>query len=246
MRTHLVIAALAFAATIAAGQELPSYVIAGDAPPTAARTVAERAYGRLPLIFSRGTDAADGGEQWIGRTGGQGIAIDRSGFVLARRAAADEASIAQRTFTFVDASAHARIEALDPQPARVHHIGRDVGMRGETDQPTFARVRVADLYAGIDVAFYGTSGRLEYDVIVAPGADPGSFRPPPPLPRPPIGWSTGFIEMPRTVGRMPRQRLAPALPIERRLCSSLPTSPITARQSTCTLRISPERNRTCA
>ena len=175
MRTHLVIAALAFAATLAAGQELPSYVIAGDAPPTAARTVAERAYGRLPLIFSRGTDAADGGEQWIGRTGSQGIAIDRSGFVLTWRTAADEASIAQRTFTFVDASAHARIEALDPQPARVHHIGPDVGMRGETDQPTFARVRVADLYAGIDVAFYGTSGRLEYDVIVAPGADPGSF-----------------------------------------------------------------------
>src|SRR6478752_2787302 len=175
MRTHLAIAALTFAATIASGQDLSSYVIAGDAPPAPARNVAERAYGRLPLIFSRATDAADGGERWIGRTGGQGIVIDRSGFVLAQHAPADEASVAQRTFTFVDASAHARIDALDPQPARVHHIGRDVGMHGETDQPTFGRIRVADLYSGIDVAFYGTSGRLEYDVIVAPGADPGAF-----------------------------------------------------------------------
>ena len=139
------------------------------APWQSARMVGCRSSSRVR------TDAADGGEQWIGRTGSQGIAIDRSGFVLARRTAADEASIAQRTFTFVDASAHARIEALDPQPARVHHIGQDVGVRGETDQPTFARVRVADLYAGIDVAFHGTSGRLEYDVIVAPGADPGAF-----------------------------------------------------------------------
>jgi hypothetical protein len=32
---------------------------------------------------------------------------------------------------------------------------------------------------------------------------------------------------------MPRQRCAPALPIERRLFSSLPTSPIVARHSTC-------------
>ena len=130
MRTLLVIAALAFAATLASGRELPSYVIASDAPPAPARDVAERAYGRLPLIFSRATDAADGGERWIGRMGGQGIAIDLSGFVLAQRTPADEASIAQRTFTFVDASPHARIEALDPQPARIHHIGPDVGMHG--------------------------------------------------------------------------------------------------------------------
>src|SRR5258706_7860679 len=64
--------------------------------------------------------------------------------------------------------------------------------------------------------------------------------------RPPSGWSTGFMVSPRTVGRMPRQRFAPALPIWRRLCSSLPTSPIVARQFTCTRRISPERMRSCA
>ena len=50
----------------------------------------------------------------------------------------------------------------------------------------------------------------------------------------------------RTVGRMPLQRLAPALPIWRRLCSSLPTSPMVARQLTCTRQISPERMRSCA
>ena len=43
---------------------------------------------------------------------------------------------------------------------------------------------------------------------------------------------SGFITTPRTVGRTPNQRTAPALPNTRRLCSSLPTSPIVARQST--------------
>ena len=40
----------------------------------------------------------------------------------------------------------------------------------------------------------------------------------------------------RTVGRMPFQRRAPALPYWRRLCSSLATSPIVARQSMWILR----------
>ncbi len=39
---------------------------------------------------------------------------------------------------------------------------------------------------------------------------------------PPCGWSTGFIAVPRTVGRTPRQRAAPALPRTRSICSALP------------------------
>ena len=54
---------------------------------------------------------------------------------------------------------------------------------------------------------------------------------------PPCGWSTGFIAVPRTVGRTPRQRAAPALPRTRSICSALPTSPRVARQSASTLRI---------
>src|SRR5262249_70195 len=55
-----------------------------------------------------------------------------------------------------------------------------------------------------------------------------------PLPRPsppPIGWSTGFIATPRTVGRMPFQRDRPALPTVTFSWSMFPTCPIVARQS---------------
>ena len=45
---------------------------------------------------------------------------------------------------------------------------------------------------------------------------------------------------------VPFQRMAPALPYWRRLCSSLETSPIVARQSMWILRTSPERRRTWA
>src|SRR6202035_226990 len=38
------------------------------------------------------------------------------------------------------------------------------------------RVRVANVYKGIDLVFYGNSGDLEYDFVVAPGADPRQIR----------------------------------------------------------------------
>jgi hypothetical protein len=51
---------------------------------------------------------------------------------------------------------------------------------------------------------------------------------------------------PRTVGRLPFQRMRPALPQLMFDCSALPTSPIVARQRTSTLRISPEGIRSWA
>ena len=52
--------------------------------------------------------------------------------------------------------------------------------------------------------------------------------------------STGFMTVPRTEGRMPFQRLRPALPILMLACSALPTSPMVARQVMSTRRISEE------
>src|ERR1700690_1662666 len=58
-----------------------------------------------------------------------------------------------------------------------------------------------------------------------PHGDTRCWRPPPPLDLPwppPLGWSTGFIATPRTVGRTPSQRLRPALPSDCLLWSPLP------------------------
>src|SRR5207248_4152531 len=67
------------------------------------------------------------------------------------------------------------------------------------------------------------------------GCDP-LFLPSPP----PCGWSTGFITVPRTVGRLPSQRTRPAFPTDTFSWSRLPTCPIAAMQSTDTIRTSPD------
>ena len=42
----------------------------------------------------------------------------------------------------------------------------------QTNNPTFGKVRYHEVYPGIDLVFYGVEGQLEYDFVVAPGADP--------------------------------------------------------------------------
>ncbi len=42
--------------------------------------------------------------------------------------------------------------------------------------PQYSRVVAKDVYTGIDMVYYGRQGRLEYDFVLKPGADPGQIR----------------------------------------------------------------------
>src|SRR5205807_8035944 len=74
------------------------------------------------------------------------------------------------------------------------------------------------------------------------GWRPPAVRPSPP----PIGWLTGFIDVPRLCGRRPNQRLRPAFPMLMFIWSALPICPMVARQSELTRRTSPEGKVICA
>src|SRR5262249_23171654 len=41
---------------------------------------------------------------------------------------------------------------------------------------TYARVRCENVYPGVSMVYYGSQHRLEYDFMVAPGADPDAIR----------------------------------------------------------------------
>lgn len=48
--------------------------------------------------------------------------------------------------------------------------------RWRTGIEAFGRVRCSNLYDGIDLVYYGRGGRVEYDFVLAPGADPSAIR----------------------------------------------------------------------
>ena len=51
-------------------------------------------------------------------------------------------------------------------------VGSEPGKWRE-NVPTFSQVEVAEVYPGIKVVYYGNERQLEYDFVVAPGADAG-------------------------------------------------------------------------
>src|SRR6185503_13364261 len=74
------------------------------------------------------------------------------------------------------------------------------------------------------------------------GCRPPAVRPSPP----PIGWLTGFIDVPRLCGLRPMCRLRPAFPSDTFMCSALPIAPSVARHSLETRRTSPDGRVICA
>src|SRR5208337_4111677 len=77
----------------------------------------------------------------------------------------------------VGANAKAEVTGGEELPGKSNYfIGNDP-KRWRTNVPTYAKVRYQDAYPGVDLVYYGNQrGQLEYDFVVAPGADPAAIR----------------------------------------------------------------------
>ena len=75
----------------------------------------------------------------------------------------------------VGGNAAARATATEPLPGITNYfIGNDPN-QWHTNIASFGRVEYDEVYSGIDMAYYGNNGQLEYDFIVSPGADPSAI-----------------------------------------------------------------------
>ena len=79
--------------------------------------------------------------------------------------------------TFEGANPNVQVTGVDPERAKANYLVGNDPSKWHSNVPTFARVRYANLYPGVDLVFYGGRERhLEYDLVVAPGADPSQIR----------------------------------------------------------------------
>lgn len=65
----------------------------------------------------------------------------------------------------------ARAEGESQLPGVVNYLKANERSGWITGVPTYSRVRYRAVYPGVDLVYYGNSGKLEYDFVVAPGAD---------------------------------------------------------------------------
>src|SRR5271155_4040780 len=75
----------------------------------------------------------------------------------------------------VGANPHPVMTGMDPLPARVNYLVGDKA-NFHPNVETYARVKIANVYPGVDIIHYGSHDTLEYDIVAAPGADTSKIK----------------------------------------------------------------------
>ncbi len=151
---------------------LSLFVCAGTlfaaAPPEPAIPQAKAAMARLPLRFEENRGQWDPSVRFTARSGGANLQLTAHGpaFLVGTN---------RVEIGLVHANASPVIEPLDQLPATTNYM---VGARSQwhSGVANYARVRYQSVYPGIDVVYYGNQNQLEYDFVLAPGANPDAIR----------------------------------------------------------------------
>jgi len=136
----------------------------------AAKSTAVAAYGRLPLSFEATASPA----HYLARNGSYAVLV---GAGEASVAVHDAKSGKHQTlrFAFENANSAAQLQAVEPQPGVTnYYVGPDAS-KWRLGVKSYARLRSAGVYPGVDVVYYGDHRRLEFDYVVAPKADPSAI-----------------------------------------------------------------------
>jgi hypothetical protein len=145
-------------------------------------------YGKLPLSFEANQGQTDGRVKFLSRGSGYTLFLtaDEAVFSLQgnkskddtgqispqhRRQAAPKANAILR-MKLLHANPASKITGADELPGKSNHfIGNDP-QKWRSNVPTYTKVKYDEIYSGIDLIYYGNPRQLEYDFVVAPGADP--------------------------------------------------------------------------
>ena len=131
--------------------------------------------GQLPLIFEPNQGQADSQVKFLAQGAGYNLLLDATGATLGMQTAQASPSGRHERFVrmkFFGANAAATTVGTAPLPGKSNYLIGNDPHQWHRDIPQFAGVQYSTIYPGIDLVFYGKQGHLEYDIKVAPGADP--------------------------------------------------------------------------
>ena len=157
--------------------------------PASKKAHAAQEYGRIPLSFEANQGQAEKTVKFLSNGSGYSLFLTDSSAVLALtkpevsrekpgRAAGKSikppfAHTASRTdvvrMDLAGANRATQVAGMDQLPGTANYfIGNDPA-KWHSGVPTFAKVKYAGVYPGIDLVYYGNQQQLEYDFVVAPG-----------------------------------------------------------------------------
>lgn len=130
---------------------------------------------KMPMNFTLNTGQTDARVKFMARGRGYGLFLTQTEAVMALNQAQSKRSTVLR-MQLLQANPQPEITGLDKLPTvSNYYVGNDPKKFREA-VPHFAKVKYAQMYPGIDVVYYGNQQQLEYDFLVAPGADPNAIK----------------------------------------------------------------------
>jgi hypothetical protein len=149
-------------------------------------------YGKLPLAFEPNLGQANPEAKFLARgagyelfltpeesvfvlnAGGKKSVIDQKKSGLKPRASSHGAAVLR--MRLLGSNKNPVLTAQNELPGKSNYLSGKNPENWRTNVPNYRSVREQGVFPGIDLVYYGTQGQLEYDLMVAPGADPKVIR----------------------------------------------------------------------
>ncbi len=184
VKLSLIVASLAVLAGFGTGLLVPKHDGATARTDRQAVSAAKKkimdVYGNVPLHFEANQGQIDGPAKFLSRGQGYSMFLTPTELVIAlrRENAQGEAPVksALVRMAWKGADPQARITGVDQLAGKSNYLIGSDQSKWRTNVPSYAKVRYEKLYPGIDLVFYGNQQQLEYDFVVAAGADPNAIR----------------------------------------------------------------------
>jgi YD repeat-containing protein len=144
---------------------------------------------RIPVSFEANAGQADPSVRFLGRGPGYLLLVRPTDLIMAipeqrakqepglrRLAPPQSEKVSLIRMSLRGARSDEPMVALEPQAAQSHYfLARHLAKDRVIHAPRYGRVVSRGVYPGVDLALHGQAGRIEYDLVVAPGADPGQI-----------------------------------------------------------------------
>ncbi|MGD0359298.1 MAG: SBBP repeat-containing protein [Bryobacteraceae bacterium] len=129
-------------------------------------------YGKLPLSFEENRGQADARVKFVSHGSDYSILLAPSEVFLNLQRVGKAGHPSTIRMSFPGAQSSPAMAGAERQSAISSYFVGNNPAKWVTGAPNFSRVHYRQLYPGVDLAFYGNQGQLEYDFVVAPGANP--------------------------------------------------------------------------
>lgn len=161
-------------------------------------------YGKLPMCFEANEGQTDEQVQFMARGNGYALFLTPQEAVLSlqKPVLSEQPSVLSDQFPatapkrsgIVEATCHEPrdasvirlelaganpapdVQGLEQLPGQINHLQGNDPAHWRTNVATYTKVKYQAIYPGIDLVYYGNQQELEYDFIVAPGADPSAIK----------------------------------------------------------------------